>query len=260
MSYPKPFHRNYRPLIEGPNSGYSSWKYITDHEYSNNPTQYTRAFFMIQKDLKELFEYVEPADDNLPTYSHRIQQLLIRACIEIEANFKAILSENKYSKTKDLNRNDYKIINKTHHLSGYSVRFPYWNGTKNDFKPFLEWGSTGSGKLDWYDAYNDCKHDRNNAFKLANLKNLLNSIAGLQILITSQFGHYDFESGAIGLSIGDNGYYDGNFGIGEYMLVKEPTDWTDEEKYDFNWSDLCKESNRFAKIDYDKIKLESKSS
>lgn len=254
MSYPKPFHRNYRPLIEGPNSGYSSWKYITDHEYSQNPTQYTRGFYMIQKDLQELFEYIEPAKTNLDTYSHRIHQLLVRTCIEIEANFKAILKENSYSKHDNLTRADYKLINKTHHLSGYTVKFPYWEGDENNFEPFKEWGSTGDGTLVWYDAYNNTKHGRGDNFPQANFRNLLNAITALQIVITSQFGHYGFEPGEIGLSLGESGYYENDFGIGEFMLIKEPSDWTDDEKYDFNWSDLCKETDRFAKIDYDSIK------
>jgi len=210
---------------------------------------------MIQKDLQELFEYIEPSDTNLNTYSHRIHQLLVRTCIEIEANFKAILKENIYSKKDYLNRTDYKLINTTHHLSGYSVKFPYWNGTKNYFVPFEGWGKFGDGKLIWYDAYNNTKHDRGDNFTEANFENLLNAVTALQIVITSQFGHYGFEPGEIGLSIVDSGYYEDNFGIGEYMLIKEPSDWTDDEKYDFNWSDLCKETDRFLKIDYDKLKM-----
>ena len=101
---------------------------------------------MIQKDLQELFEYIEPSDTNLKAYSYRIHQLLVRTCIEIEANFKAILKENIYSKHENLTRTDYKIINQTHHLSDYSVKFPYWNGDKNKFVPFEGWGSSGNGK------------------------------------------------------------------------------------------------------------------
>ena len=58
--------------------------------------QYIRAFLLIQKDLLELFDYVEPADQNLDCYSYRIHELHMRACIEVEAHCKAILSENNY--------------------------------------------------------------------------------------------------------------------------------------------------------------------
>lgn len=255
MSIEKPFHRNYRPLVEAPNSGYSSWKYIADHNYAENPTQYTRAFCMIQSDLQKIFEYIEPADINLQTYSHRIHQLLVRTCIEVEANFKAILSENIYSKSGDLNRNDYKIINVTHHLSGYKIKMPYWTGSKNCFEPFKNWGNNdGSGKLSWYDAYNDTKHDRNKNFKESSFENLLNAVSALLIILTSQFGSYNFEPGNIVLSTGEKGYFKGNFGIGSYMMITEPSDWTEDEKYNFDWTTLSQQSDRFSKINYDEIK------
>lgn len=94
MSYSKPFHRNYRGFANVPNSGHSQGAYIVDPNYAESPEHYVRAFLLIQKDLENLFEYVEPADDNLDTYSFRIHELFLRSCIEIEANFKAILKEN----------------------------------------------------------------------------------------------------------------------------------------------------------------------
>lgn len=97
MSYGKPFHRNYRPVINGPNSNYSDWAYIIDKEYSCHPDYYTRAFALIQEDIINLFKYVELADINCSTYSFIIHELLMRTCIEVEANFKAILKENIFT-------------------------------------------------------------------------------------------------------------------------------------------------------------------
>jgi hypothetical protein len=54
--------------------------------------------------------YVEPADKNLECYSYRIHALLLRACIELEANCKAILKENGYSKGGNWKIDDYKKI------------------------------------------------------------------------------------------------------------------------------------------------------
>ena len=93
-----PYHRVYRPCRKAPNSGYNSWIYLTDHEYAKLPINYTHPFLSLQKDIENLFEYVAPADKNLKTYSYRIQQLLIRVCVEIEANFKAIFKENHFTR------------------------------------------------------------------------------------------------------------------------------------------------------------------
>ncbi|WP_321495823.1 hypothetical protein [uncultured Desulfobacter sp.] len=140
MAVHKPYHRNYRGFVEGPNSGYSQWAYIVDREYSQFPEHYTRAFGLIQTDLIKLFEYIEPSDRNLDTYSYRIHELLMRTCIEVEANFKAILKENIFNPVKrngdprpesNWNINDYRIVNKTHHLSSYKIHVPIWDGEQS---------------------------------------------------------------------------------------------------------------------------------
>ncbi len=261
MSINKPYHRNYREIVASPQSGYSGWAYVVDHEYSVAPEHYTRAFLLIQKDLLKLFEFIEPADINLKTYSYRVYDLFMRICIEVEANFKAILRENDYTpifksgKKKNEYRNeslwnikDYKRINKTHHLDSYSVEYPIWNGKEQRFQPFKDWKTTDS--LSWYNAYNKCKHNRYEAFSLANFENLLDSFAGLFVLLSSQFYTENFVPGQALLSLNTDSYYDGEFGLGDYLKIHFPNDWTEEEKYDFNWNDLKKEKNRFQKYNY----------
>ena len=81
---------------------------MLDPRYAQDPEHYVRAYLLLQKDLEELFDYVEPSDQNLNCYSYRTHELLLRACVEVEANCKAILLENGYPKPRDdMNRNDY---------------------------------------------------------------------------------------------------------------------------------------------------------
>jgi hypothetical protein len=92
VTFAKPFHRNLRGIKDGPNSGYSSWtygddRYIEDREYAKNPEHYVRAFTLIQNDLKSIFEYLEPSDVCREAYSYRIHALLMRTCIEVEADW-----------------------------------------------------------------------------------------------------------------------------------------------------------------------------
>lgn len=255
MSITRPYHRNYREVKEGPNSGYSNWAYIIDKEYAILPAHYVRAYNLIQSDLELLFEYIEPSDEALKTFSYRIHELLMRICIEIEANFKAILNENIYNPQNDrfgnpiYNMTVYKKINTTHHLSGYEVQLPIWNGAPKLFKPFEDWATGNS--LSWYRAYNASKHDRQEEFKQANFENLLGAITGLLVLLTSQFRNMSF-SGGIGLSTGYD-YHDLSPAIGGLFRIKYPDDWSDDEKYDFDWSKLKEQSDRFQKIDYNAI-------
>lgn len=46
-------------------------------------------------------------------------------------------------------------------------------------------------------------------------------------------------------------YYSTEPALGGLFHIEFPDDWSDEEKYDFNWSDLKTQADRFQKIDYD---------
>jgi len=260
MSQTKPFHRNYRGFIPSSNSGYSQWAYIVDRSYAESPEHYVRAFTLIQRDLQTLFEFIEPSDTNLTAYSYRTHELLMRTCIEIEANFKAILKENIFNPVdkngnprseNKWNINDYRKVNKTHHLSAYRVHIPIWEGTNSAFDPFQQW--TTSTELFWYQAYNKSKHDRHVQFKEANFKNLLNAVAGLLIVLSSQFGTQDFSPGEELVSVNVDSYYSTTPALGGFFHIEFPSDWCDEEKYDFNWTDLRKEADRFQRLNYDHV-------
>ena len=256
----KPYHRNVRGILGGLNAGYSKWAYIVDRAYANSPEHYVRAFLLLQSDLKKLFEFIEPGDANLSTYSYRIHELLMRTCIEVEANFKAILKENIFSPTKkdgsprlekDWNIHDYKKVNTTHHLTSYKVFLPIWSGVKSCFEPFKPWA--GAAELGWYQAYNSSKHDRQNEFQKANFENLLNAVAGLLVLLSSQFGTQEFSTDNTTLAINTDSYYSTSPALGGFFHIEFPSDWQDAEKYDFNWATLKTQADRFQKIDYNAI-------
>jgi hypothetical protein len=80
-----------------------------------------RALVLIQNDLQSIFEYLEPSDESRTAYSYRIHALLMRTCVEVEANFKAILEENTFTAPpkRSLNMTDYRKVDATHHLSSY---------------------------------------------------------------------------------------------------------------------------------------------
>ena len=251
MGIRKPYHRNFRGFIDGENSGYSSWGYIIDKEYARSPEHFIRAFFLIQDDLKELFEYVEPSPVSMKTFSYRIHELLMRTCIEIEANFKAILAENHYTKSR-ADITVYKKINVTHRLSSYKVILPIWNGKKERvFKPFIDWDN--NKPLPWYQAYNKSKHDRQEKFQQANLKNLLDAVTALLILLSSQFKTEDFSPSSRGFAASGYDYHEMGPALGDYFRIEFPTDWPEDEKYDFDWSKLKKTLRRFDKINYNEI-------
>ena len=155
---------------------------------------------------------------NLPTsnsqcYSYRIHALLLRACVEVEAKFRAILQENGYKKNQ-MTMDDCRKINVTHRLSSYEVKIPTWTGDRWPRAPFEGW-STGHG-LPWYQAYNAAKHDRQKAFQSATFDHLIDATCGLLVILSAQFETNDFSLGNSALILGDGG--DGfEAGIGEFF-------------------------------------------
>ena len=250
MSVDRPYRRTCRQFVDGSYTEGGRWQYMVHPKFSQSPEHYIRAFLILLKDLQVLFDYVEPADKNLACYSYRIHALLLRACVEVEANCKAILKENGYSRSGDWNMGDYKKIEKTHLLSSYEVKVPNWNGTGATRSPFSAW-STG-GSLPWYQAYNITKHDRHSAFEEATFEHLIDACCGLLVLLSAQFETNDFSPGNTLLAL--EGSSDGmESGIGGYFRVRFPANWPMELRYDFDWQKLKSEADPFQNIDYSKI-------
>jgi hypothetical protein len=264
VTFPKPFHRNIREIKDGPNSGYSGWAYIHDPEYAKNREHYLRAYTLIQNDLRLVFEYVEPSDQCREAFSYRTHALLMRTCIEVEANFKAILEENTFTPPPNgsLNMTHYRKVDATHHLSSYEVMLPIWNGIPPIIRPFEPWkpwrghalpqGEKAS--LPWYQAYNASKHDRQDEFRKANFGILVEAVAGLLVLISSQFANQDFSAGPDLLEVSGSDYHKMEASIGSLFRIAYPDDWAEDEVYDFDWVALKSQKGRFAKIDFDKIR------
>src|SRR5262245_57485357 len=117
MAITQPYRRTCRQFVDG--SYGSHWGYVMHPSYDESPEQYIRAFSFLQDDLHLIFQYVEPSYNNLTCYSYRIHELLLRACIEVEAKCKAILKENGYAKAGDWDMRDYLKVESSHRLSSY---------------------------------------------------------------------------------------------------------------------------------------------
>jgi hypothetical protein len=245
MPVDRPYRRTCRQFRDGGYGDYGRTGYIEHPKYAKSPGHYIRALLVIQKDLSELFDFVEPADNNLQCFSYRIHELHTRACIEIEANCKAILTENGYKKAGDLNMTDYKKLNVTHRLSSYQIKLPIWHGAQDTRTPFSAW-ATGAG-LSWYQAYNETKHDRLEEFEQANFDNAINAVCGLVAVLSAQFYTHDFSSHD---QLFAQGAHDWELAIGNYFLVKFPNDWPAEQQYDFEWRALESGADPFQNLTF----------
>jgi hypothetical protein len=242
VSILKPYKRTVRPFASGSYFTDGHWRYITHQDFAIEPERYIHAFMLIQRDLFDLFDFVEPDDVNRASYSHRIHSLLMLTCIEVEANCKAILAENGYVQTGNWTMADYRKIERSHMLSAYEIRLPRWRGTLKSRTPFGAW--IWNKPLHWYQTYNSVKHDRHNAFASATLEVLTDAIAGLVALLASQFGFWDFSPSRPRLVLSGTGGPPTGFeeAIGGQFQVRYPSTWPNADRYDFDWEVLSKDS------------------
>jgi len=143
MPVTHPFFRTCRQHVGGSYADSGRAYYIRDPRYAKSPESYVRPFLLIQEDLRRIFEHIEPSDVNSECYSFRLYEIIIRSCIEIEANFKAILSENNYgsSPRQRWSMLDYKNLEPTHLLTGYRIQVPFWEGVGGVRSPFSSWAA-----------------------------------------------------------------------------------------------------------------------
>ncbi|MDA0833987.1 MAG: hypothetical protein O2955_05785 [Planctomycetota bacterium] len=238
----KPFKRIIRPIQLSPikYSEGGTDPYFVDDEYAADRISLTRAYHILEQDLRHLFEYVEPDDGNLNTYSHRLYELLLRASTEFETNCKSILLDNQYQKKGRLDITDYHKVNTCSRMSEYEIVISIWRSGPKVFKPFEEW-SVGHS-LSWYQAYNDVKHNRTIEFSKANLNHVISAVSAVLALLFSQFYYKCFSPrGDTRMYIGAPWYTSTD----TIFAIKGPTAWTSAECYKFDWSSLQNNTDRF---------------
>jgi len=246
MGIDRPYKRTSRQLVNGTYRASGNGKYVSHPNFATSPHHYQRAFSVLQKDFLALLDYIEPASENLNCYSYRTHEILMRARIEIEANFQAIFADNGYS-IKKPNIKDYEKIEASHRLSSYRVRLPTWHGDGEVRQPFGAWAE--GNPLRWYQIYSRSKHNRHELFHDANFEATVDAMCGLTAVITAQFMNEDFslDNYLVMESSRTDGF---ETAIGGYFHVSYPTDWPDDERYDFDWKGLQTEDDPFQQFDF----------
>lgn len=144
------------------------------------------AFDALHEDFLHLLRYVEPAEENLPTFSNEIWSLYVRTCMEIETLFRqvAVVRDHAGVLRKDKPTiMDYRLLEKELGLEQRQIGMLFWRPQVKYVEPFASW-SINTPPVAWYSTYHKVKHDREQNFKLANFGNLLLAFCGLfQVVI-----------------------------------------------------------------------------
>jgi hypothetical protein len=165
-------------------------------------------FLALEKDFETVSRYIEFCPDNANTYSIELAHLLFSAASEVDTLAKCICSILDPTETPQ-NINEYRRIIKAgedsetyclgpspqkpallkdehkQRLSELKVYLPRhnlecipWDNWKQDINP------------DWWRAYNEVKHQRNQHYNRATLSNAFHALAGLLVM---NYFHCRFE-------------------------------------------------------------------
>lgn len=187
---PEPLESDYKPgtayrRISLPlNTGGSLHKTIDEKAM----TQSFVALKLLLTKMQDVFETVEPAQANLQTFGHKIRELLLLAAMEVEASWSAVLKANGYAGNRFTTK-DYVKLLAPMLLDSFSLNlrsypeFPI-------VAPFKTWiAQSPTQSLDWYDAYNQTKHNREECLSVATLERAVNAVGAAAVMFYAQFGY-----------------------------------------------------------------------
>lgn len=163
----------------------------------NNSTVNTsiRQIHTLISRLESIFNVVEPHDQNVEVFGHEIRNLILIACTEVEAQAKGILKANNVRPIRhDFGMRDYHKLLGAMYLDEYEVKMPLYPLLAKR-APFANWSPLrlSSGQwmtgLNWYDAYNAIKHDREQQFHQSKLSYAIDAVLACVVLLEAQFGY-----------------------------------------------------------------------
>lgn len=163
---------------------------LTTDSFEQNSCE--QALRILSAKLDDLFHYIEPDKNGLSAHSHKCRELLILACTEIESFWKKYFTSTE---SKNLNTSDYVKLKKPLFLDEFQLSLRIHKDIP-PLKPFAHWSVDAPSKsLEWYDAYNKVKHDREGHFTSATLLNCINALAAAYIMFAVRFSPYPLIQG-----------------------------------------------------------------
>jgi hypothetical protein len=136
-------------------------------------------FVALSEDLEATSRYVEFDPENFTTYSTEFGRIILAACSEIDVAAKLLCGRiNAGAKAENIV--DYMTV-----ITGAYRSFPTIEVAMRRYDiatvPWESWSSSGSPT--WWKKYNSIKHERDKHYREASLKNAIDSVAGLAVVV-----------------------------------------------------------------------------
>ncbi|AHF66536.1 hypothetical protein [Pseudomonas cichorii] len=169
-------------------SGYNGLALNDDEQKTKTKNALSAASLF--EEMNTLFRSVEPSSANDATFGHKIRELLILACTEVEANWRGVYQSNTSSSKKPDGTRDYIKLMPLLRLDEWVVCLKN-HPDYPELKPFENWNDSEgmtTRSLAWYNSYNAVKHDREREFNQATLGSLIMAMAAIHVLQVAQWG------------------------------------------------------------------------
>jgi hypothetical protein len=144
---------------------------------------------VLAQKLEEICRVIYPTKETLKsTFGHEIRNLLILACTEVETHWRGVLEYNGVNLGPRPTTKEYVRLSGPMRLREYAVAYPNYPWLE-PFRPFKQWGSSGAPtqEIEWYDAYNSVKHDRERNFDRATLRSAFEAVTACAIMQVAEF-------------------------------------------------------------------------
>lgn len=166
-----------------------------DLDYFDSPIFNTNKFIsdfnqlqILIELIEKVFKYISPVQKNMETFGNELRNIIILACTEVESLWKDTLLSNNYA-NKKLTTKDYVKLLSILKLNEYKIKFNFYPDIE-EVSPFSNWNTKSpTQSLSWYSDYNAIKHDRLNEFSKATLKNAIESVSAVVIMLIAKYGY-----------------------------------------------------------------------
>jgi hypothetical protein len=145
-------------------------------------------FLSLEEDLIRVGRFIEFSKSNYSCYSTELARLLLAAGSEVDVVAKLLCKKLDASASVN-NIDDYRnvVLSRISRLPTHTVSLPRFGIT---LTPWSKWAIATNP--DWWREHNQVKHQRDENFGKAHLKNTLNAIGGLFLLLMEYY-RGDFE-------------------------------------------------------------------
>jgi hypothetical protein len=152
------------------------------------------SFIATERTLVDVLEIVPYCNEHENVWSPRLATVIMEACSQLDSLWSHEARQSSFL-GPDLN---LKI---KHHFKHFACKVGYrwavfWADPPVQLRPYKTWdGVTEYAPLEWWQAYNDLKHNRLEYLKRATLSAAVNAVAGLFLaVVASEYCREAIES------------------------------------------------------------------